>query len=67
MPYDVTVDREVCNAYTNCVLAAPDVFELDPAANVAVVLVNPVVGHDDEVLEAVDDCPARAIKATRRD
>lgn len=56
----VEVDDDVCNGYGNCVIAAPAVFDLDPDTNLAVVLENPTA--DDAVLEAVADCPVRAIR-----
>lgn len=58
----VTVDISACQAYANCLLAAPDVFDLDEETSVAVVL----PGSIDEsrraaVEEAVESCPMQAL------
>ncbi len=58
----VSVDLELCQAYANCVLAAPEVFDLDESESHAVVLAE----HPDDQLrpkveEAVRSCPVRAI------
>lgn len=58
----VEVDEQLCNGYGNCVIAAPAVFDLDPATDLAVVLESPTA--DDDVLEAVAECPVHAIRAT---
>ena len=65
MSLNVTIDRTACNGYGNCLLAAPDVFDIDPDTNTVVLLPGkPGEPDDDAVLEAVADCPARALKAT---
>ena len=67
MTYRVEIDRETCNGYGNCVLAAPDVFDLDPDTNVAFVQDgHPVDADDSAVEEAEADCPVRAIKLSKR-
>lgn len=33
----VTVDLNKCNAYANCLMEAPEVFDLDPSSGLAVV------------------------------
>jgi ferredoxin len=61
----VTVDHDRCSAFGNCVLTAPDLFELDPATNVSNVLKDPIDDIDRPLaLEAVAGCPAEAISAT---
>ena len=61
----VTVDTRLCQAYANCVAAAPEVFELDEATGVAVVLVpDPPDGLRQAVKQAVALCPTRAIFAS---
>lgn len=66
MSHHVEINRDLCNGYGNCVVAAPDVFDIDPASNIA----HLIDGQPDEaaaaeVREAVDDCPVRAIRLLR--
>lgn len=64
MTYRIDIDQATCNGYGNCVLAAPEVFDLDLETNIAIVR----EGHaedDEAVLEAEADCPVRAIKLSR--
>ncbi len=58
----VTVDASRCQAYGVCVAIDPDVFEVSPTSNTAVVL-RDVIDADDreDVEEAVRNCPAQAI------
>jgi ferredoxin len=63
MSIDLHVDDEVCNGYGNCVIAAPEVFDLDPNTNIAVVLPGrPLEADSHAVEEAIADCPVRAIR-----
>lgn len=65
--YAVELDTTVCNGYGNCVLAAPELFELDPVTNLGRVLVERADDTQSyELLDAVADCPVRAITATRQ-
>jgi ferredoxin len=58
----VEIDQELCCGYGNCVVHAPEVFELDHADGLAVVLVaNPPEGEQAAVREAAADCPVSAI------
>ena len=58
----VTVDKELCSGYGNCVVAAPEVFELDESTNLAIVVEDrPQPGDQEAVREAQADCPVRAI------
>ena len=64
MTYRIEIDESACNGYGNCVVAAPDVFDLDPVTGIATV----VTGHPDDeaaVADAEADCPARAIRLSR--
>lgn len=62
----VEVDVAVCNGYGNCAVAAPEVFDLDPDTNIVLVKPGrPTDDDEDAVLEAVADCPVRALKAGR--
>lgn len=58
----VTVDKDLCQAYGNCVLAAPDVFRLDASTPVAAILQpEPPETSASAVEEAVGNCPAEAL------
>lgn len=62
MSYRVDIDETLCNGYGNCVVAAPEVFDLDAESNIAVVLPGHPVDDDGPALrEAATDCPVRAI------
>lgn len=66
MTYRIEIDEDTCNGYGNCVIAAPQVFDLDPETNAAVLLDrHPVEGDDEAVEEAAADCPVQAIKLSR--
>nr|WTB28342.1 ferredoxin [Streptomyces sp. NBC_00830]WTB35740.1 ferredoxin [Streptomyces sp. NBC_00830] len=59
----VEVDRERCVGTGGCVFAAPEVFDQDPEDGRVVVL-DPAFGpaHEDDVREAADVCPVKAIR-----
>lgn len=59
----IEIDLDLCNGYGNCVIAAPDVFDLDPETNLAV-LRTPRVSPERRaaVEEAAMDCPVQAIR-----
>lgn len=49
--------------YTNCVLEAPDLFDIDDASGKAIVLVDSVTDDAaDDARAAVRVCPARALQ-----
>ena len=57
----VTVDKELCSGCELCVGSCPDIFEMDgDVARVKVDLVPE--GAEDDVRQAVEDCPVEAIK-----
>jgi ferredoxin len=63
----VELDETLCNGFGNCVVAAAEVFDLDPATNVAVITQNPVPDDlGDAVTDAEADCPMRAIRLRRQ-
>jgi ferredoxin len=63
----VELDEGLCNGFGNCVVSAPDVFDLDPATNLAVVKISPVPADlADAALEAEADCPVRALRLSWR-
>jgi ferredoxin len=57
----IEVNRETCNGYGNCVIAAEDIFDLDGEG--LVVLKQSEVGdeHEAAVQRAVYDCPTDSI------
>jgi len=58
----VTVATDTCQAYGNCLLEAPDVFDLDDEAGVAVVLqAHPREDLRSAVEAAVRSCPVQAL------
>lgn len=62
------LDLEKCNGYGNCVFAAPEMFELDLASNLPVLLKDE--WSDDEratMAAAVADCPAAALRLRARE
>ncbi|AXB41388.1 ferredoxin [Amycolatopsis albispora] len=66
MTYSIEIDRNVCNGYGNCVVAAPEVFEVDPKTYIARVQPGrPVELDEADVEEAAADCPVRAIRLRR--
>ncbi len=50
-----------CEGYANCIVAAPDVFELDEEFIVRVVIERPEESRRAEVQEAVRNCPVAAL------
>ena len=59
----VTVDLTKCNAYANCVMEAPEVFDLDDASGLAVVKdESPSEDLRARVEAAARVCPVQAIR-----
>jgi ferredoxin len=61
MMIEVKLDRGTCQGYGNCVLIAPDLFELDPDG---VAVVNAALVPDARLRDlqtAVYDCPTNSI------
>lgn len=58
---EIRIDRTTCQGYGNCVLVAPELFDLGPDG-IAVTRLEPV-GDDqlDDVRKAVYDCPTNSI------
>jgi ferredoxin len=66
MSSSVSIDRQLCAGYGNCVVVAPEIFDLDPDTSQAIVRDQaPVEAHQDAIHEAEADCPARAILLSR--
>lgn len=59
----ITVDYDLCEGHGQCLMAAPDVFDL-PDGSDQVVLLNPDPPPDqhDAVIRAVAMCPAQALR-----
>jgi ferredoxin len=57
----VQVDRERCVASGVCESLAPDVFEIDDDGVLPVHLEEPADDELDDVRDAVQQCPARAL------
>ena len=59
--FTVHADRGLCGGYTNCVVAAPHVFDLDDGDLVVILDANPPASEADNVRQAVRMCPVSAI------
>jgi ferredoxin len=58
----VSVDQSVCREYANCIVEAPDVFDLDEENGKVVALIEePDAALHDEVRAAAASCPVKAI------
>ncbi len=58
----ITSDREICQGYANCLVTAPDHFDLDDSDKVEIINPEPSDADLDVVREAVESCPVRALK-----
>jgi ferredoxin len=60
--FRVVLDLDSCQGYANCVLAAPEVFDIDEKTGVAILLQeNPDDAQRAAVEEAVRQCPTESI------
>lgn len=57
----VTLDRGICNGYGNCVIEAPEVFDLDDDGLGVVLDEHPPEDQREAVDAAVRTCPVQAI------
>jgi ferredoxin len=57
----VVVDFTVCQDHGQCVFAAPDVFELDAAGRLVVLVEEPDESMRASIEDAADVCPVQAI------
>lgn len=68
MSLRIEIDRKLCNGYGNCIISAPQVFDLDPDTNIAYVLDgSPTAADEADVREAAADCPVSAIRIVEED
>jgi ferredoxin len=58
--FKVVVDMELCQDYGQCVIAAPNVFDLDESGSL-VFVAHPSPDELDNVEAAIDACPFQAI------
>jgi ferredoxin len=58
----VSVDRELCEGYGNCVFEAEDVFEIGDDNIVTVLKVEVEDADRSRIETAVDTCPVAALK-----
>lgn len=60
---NITVDYTLCEGHGQCLLAAPDVFDLpDDSEQVVVTEANPPASEYDAVVRAAAMCPAQALR-----
>jgi len=57
----VSVDRSLCNGYGNCVMEAPEVFELDDEGMAVVLDESPTGENAEKAKTAAAMCPVDAI------
>jgi len=57
----VVVDMAICQDHGQCCFAAPEVFQLDDAGKLVVLIDSPDESLRDKVEEAADVCPLQAI------
>jgi ferredoxin len=57
----ITADRSKCQGYANCMVQAPDHFDLDDDGKVEILDDTPGDADLDDIREAVDSCPVRAL------
>ncbi|MGB9305591.1 MAG: ferredoxin [Mycobacterium sp.] len=59
----ITVDYNLCEGHGQCILAAPDVFDLpDDVEQVVVLNPDPAEKQRDAIFRAAAMCPAQAIQ-----
>ncbi|MBN9634943.1 ferredoxin [Mycolicibacterium sp. HS_4_1] len=62
---DIAVDYGLCDGHGQCLLAAPDVFDLPDGADQVVILdEHPSPGLYEAVVRAAAMCPAQALRVT---
>ena len=58
----VSVDQRACREYANCIVEAPDVFDLnEESGKVELMIAEPGPDRYEEVRAAAASCPVRAI------
>jgi ferredoxin len=66
VPYRIESDTHVCQGFANCVMNAPDLFDLDDED--IVVVLKEEIGDDEfaHADQAVRACPVTALKLTEQ-
>lgn len=59
---NITVSPEKCQGFANCVMAAPDYFDLDDDSVVVLLRDRADAADEAEVAEAVRSCPVEALQ-----
>lgn len=59
---EVHADREKCQGYANCIMAAPDIFDVDDDGLVVVLRDEIDNSERDHTDEAVRSCPVAALR-----
>ncbi|MBV1906340.1 MAG: ferredoxin [Pseudomonadales bacterium] len=57
----IKVDRDLCESNQLCVLACPDVFEIDDSDELVVLIENPDESLREDLMAAVNVCPRLAL------
>jgi ferredoxin len=58
----IIADLEACQGYANCVIEAPDVFDIDDSsAKVVILQATPTPDLMDDVRRAAAACPVKAL------
>ncbi|MGA9489027.1 MAG: ferredoxin [Mycobacterium sp.] len=61
----ITVDYDLCEGHGQCILAAPDVFDLpDDAEQVELLDAHPAEERREVIVRAAAMCPAQAIQVS---
>jgi sterol 14-demethylase len=60
--FKITIDRELCQGHATCMTEAPELFQVDDAGNVTVLLDNPPLDLLEKARLAEKYCPTKAIK-----
>ncbi|GAB3615933.1 hypothetical protein GCM10027416_04900 [Okibacterium endophyticum] len=55
-------DTQICQGYANCLVTAPDHFDLDNDGKVSILNGQPTDADASLVREAVESCPVRALR-----
>ena len=59
----IVSDPHICQGYANCLVTAPDYFDLDDDdGKVSILNAHPADSDEAQVREAVGSCPVRALK-----
>ena len=62
MALHITAKEADCQGYANCLVTAPDYFDLSDEGKVVVLVDTPTEADELVVREAVGSCPVRALK-----